>query len=37
VRHSLLKQSVRVELATDGEIVDCSLEELVQRRPREQT
>ena len=36
VRHSLLKQSVRVELATDGEIVDCSLEELVKRRPREQ-
>lgn len=34
VRQILLKQSVLVELEDDGEIVECSLEELVERRPQ---
>ncbi|MDG2307926.1 MAG: regulatory iron-sulfur-containing complex subunit RicT [Candidatus Binatia bacterium] len=34
VRQVLLKQSVQIELE-DGEVVECSLEELVERRPPE--
>lgn len=33
VRQVLLKQAVLVEREEDGEVVECSLEELVERRP----
>lgn len=33
VRQILLKQAVLVEREEDGEVVECSLEELVERRP----
>jgi len=35
VKQILLKQHVLVELEDDGEVVECSLEELVEKRPAE--